>query len=72
MLKKISTIIFILFFISNYSQTAEEIRATNFSSDKLLVYIDRVKEKGLKLNEIESLIKAQGASAEEIKKLREL
>ena len=74
MLKKISTIIFILFFISNYSQTAEEIRAiANFSSDKeLLVYIDRVKEKGLKLNEIESLIKAQGASAEEIKKLREL
>ena len=74
MLKKISAIIFILFFISNHSQTAEEIRAiVNFSSDKeLMVYIDRVKEKGLKLIEIENLAKAQGASSDEIKKLREL
>ena len=74
MIKKFSTICFILLSLQVFSQNVEIMKSVaRFSSDaELTSYINKAKSSGLSLIEVEELVNAQGANSTELSKLRTL
>ena len=74
MIKKFCTICFIFLSLQVFSQNVETMKSTaRFSTDaELTSYINKAKSSGLSLIEVEGLVNAQGATVDEIQKLRTL
>ena len=74
MIKKFCTICFIFLSLQVFSQNVETMKSVaRFSSDaELTSYINKAKSSGLSLIEVEGLVNAQGATVDEIQKLRSL
>ena len=68
MIKKFSTICFVLLSLQVFSQNVETMKSVaRFSSDaELTSYINKAKSSGLSLIEVEELVNAQGATVDEI------
>ena len=74
MVKKFSIFLFLFFSLNVLAQDIESMKSiARFSSDtELTSYINKAKSNGFSLTEVEGLINAQGATADEIQKLRSL
>lgn len=74
MIKNFFSICFLLLSFHSFSQNVEAMKSVaRFSSDaELSSYIDKAKSSGISLIEAEELVNAQGATADEISKLRNL
>jgi protein involved in polysaccharide export with SLBB domain len=74
MMKKFSLLLFLFFSLNVLAQDVESMKSiARFSSDaELTSYINKAKSSGLSLIEVEGLVNAQGASTDEIQKLRSL
>lgn len=74
MVKKLSIFLFLFFNLNVLAQDIESMKSiARFSSDaELTSYINKAKSSGLSLIEVEGLVNAQGATVDEIQKLRSL
>ena len=74
MIKNFFSICFLLLSFNSFSQNVEAMKSVaRFSSDaELTSYINKAKSSGISLIEAEELISAQGASSDELSKLRNL
>ena len=74
MIKNFFIICFLLISIHSFSQNVEAMKSVaRFSSDaELTTYINKAKSSGISLIEAEELINAQGATSDELSKLRNL
>ena len=74
MIKNFFSVCFLFLSFHIYSQDVEAMKSVaRFSSDaELTSYINKAKSNGLSLIEVEELVNAQGANADELSKLRTL
>ena len=74
MIKNFYKIFFLFFSINVFSQNVEAIKSVaRFSSDtELKSYINKAKDNGLSLMDVENLAKTQGATFNEVQKIRTL